>query len=423
MEPSVQQQIADRYRSLKTAIDDRKKTSAELANEYGAMGSLLLAVDYAEAAEPFYRHAEAISPGDMRWPYYLGHVYMAKSEPAKAIDSFERALRSRPNDVATLVWLGNVQLDQGRADLAEPRFSQALQLQPHLVAALFGLGRVALARRDYARAVEQLEAVLAADPRASIAHYPLSLAYRGLGDTTRAEAHLRQRGDLAIGPPDPLMAELRGLVHVAIPEQQRRVAQIANPDFIAGRQRMAVTDYRLDALVIDRRDVEYRFIEGRPRKYHIELRVAQLLVDVVGTVDVFHVEGDLGTLFRELDAQAVHHVPQAPPDADPDSVFDATGQLTRRITEFSPRRIEGARLLEQPAAVLSERDPLAVTQEQRHTELLFELVDVTAERGLRDMEPLSGPGDAQRIGNSNERFDVPEVHCGRILYQFCIPGH
>jgi len=136
MEPSVQTQITAAYSSLKTAIDGRTQTSTDLANQYGAMGSLLLAADYADAAELFYQHAEAISPGDMRWPYYLGHVYMAKTEPAKAVAAFERALRIQPNDVATLVWLGTVQLDQGRADLAEPRFSQALQAQPHGVAAL-----------------------------------------------------------------------------------------------------------------------------------------------------------------------------------------------------------------------------------------------------------------------------------------------
>jgi tetratricopeptide (TPR) repeat protein len=233
MEPPVQVQIADRYRSLKAAIDSGTKTSTELANEYGAMGNLLLAVDYADAAESFYLHAEAISPGDMRWPYYLGHVYMAKAEPPKAIDSFERALRIQPNDVATLVWFGNVQLDQGRPDLAEPRFSQALNVQPGVVAALYGLGRVALARRDYARAVEQLEAVLAVDRRASIAHYPLSLAYRGLGDTTRAESHLRQRGERAIGPPDPLMVELRGLVHGVAAEEKRGSRALDSGDYPA----------------------------------------------------------------------------------------------------------------------------------------------------------------------------------------------
>ena len=51
-----------------------------------------MAAEYFEAAEPYYLHAQALEPSEMRWPYYLGHVYMARAEPAKAIASFERAL-------------------------------------------------------------------------------------------------------------------------------------------------------------------------------------------------------------------------------------------------------------------------------------------------------------------------------------------
>jgi tetratricopeptide (TPR) repeat protein len=53
------------------------------------------------------------------------------------------------------------------------------------------------------------------DPRASIIHYPLALAYRATGDARRAEAHMRQRGTTDIGPPDPEMQELAGLLESA----------------------------------------------------------------------------------------------------------------------------------------------------------------------------------------------------------------
>ena len=143
----------------------------ELAESYGEVGNLLFAGEYTEAAETYYLHAQALAPNDMRWPYYLGHVYRLRGDLAKSAASFERALRLQPNDVATLVWLGNVRLDQGQPDVAQPLFVQALSLQPRLVAALFGAGRAALARRDYSRAVDQLEQALAADPRATIIHY------------------------------------------------------------------------------------------------------------------------------------------------------------------------------------------------------------------------------------------------------------
>jgi tetratricopeptide (TPR) repeat protein len=224
-EKPVQEQIAARYAALQSKPND--------ADAYGEVGNLLLAAEYYDAAEPFYLHAEAVAPQDARWPYYLGHVYMNRSVPDKAIASFERALQLRPGDIPTLVWLGNLRLDQGQPDRAEPLFEQALAGQPALVAALFGAGRAALAKRDYSRAVDRFERALAADPRATIVHYPLALAYRGLGDTNRAEAQLRQRGDADVAPPDPLMVALRDVLRSSRAEEERGDRALNNQDFDA----------------------------------------------------------------------------------------------------------------------------------------------------------------------------------------------
>lgn len=203
------------------------------ARAYGEMGRLLMAAEYFEAAEPYLLHAQAQAPEDARWPYYLGHVHMANADPGKAVGAFQRALQLKPNDVATLVWLGNLHLDEGQPELAEPLFTRAVSAQPRLVAGLFGLGRAALARRDFARAVDYLEQTLAADSRASVAHYPLALAYRGLGDTVKAEAHLRQRGGVEVGPPDPLMVELRGVLMGPVAEEARGLRALDAGDFRA----------------------------------------------------------------------------------------------------------------------------------------------------------------------------------------------
>jgi tetratricopeptide (TPR) repeat protein len=100
-----------------------------------------------------------------------------------------------------------------------------------VVSALFGLGQAALARREYAKAVDQFEQALAADPRESIAHYPLALAYRGLGNTAQAEAHLRQQGRVEVGPPDPLLTELRGLLQGPVAEENRGIRAMDGGDF------------------------------------------------------------------------------------------------------------------------------------------------------------------------------------------------
>lgn len=236
MEPPVRQQMAERNQALLALVAAPGTPAADLARAYGDMGTLLMAAEYFEAAQPYLLHAQALAPGEMRWPYYLGHAYMASAAPTKAVTAFQRVLRLQPADAATLVWLGNLYLDQGEPQLAEPLFSQALAVQPRMVAALFGLGRAALARREFARAADHLEQVLAADPRASIAHYPLGLAYRGLGDTARAETHFRRQGRVEVGPPDPLMVELRGLLRGAVAEEARGVRALDAADFRAAVQ-------------------------------------------------------------------------------------------------------------------------------------------------------------------------------------------
>lgn len=222
-EKAVQEQVAAAFTALQSNKSD--------AGAYGAVGNLLLAAEYYDAAEPFYLHAQSLAPDDPRWPYYLGHVYMNRAAPQKAIAAFERVLQLRPGDIASLVWLGNVRLDQGQPDLAAPLFEQALSKQPGVVAALFGAGRAALAQREYARAADLFERALAVDPRATIVHYPLALAYRGLGDTAKTDAHLRQRGTVDVAPPDPLMVAIRDLLASSAAEEERGERALNNRDY------------------------------------------------------------------------------------------------------------------------------------------------------------------------------------------------
>jgi len=214
--PSVQQQLRDVYASLQKKVDGTSTPTDQLALAYGQMGMLFLAAEYREEAEAALLDAQTFNPRDARWPYYLAQLYKTRGEAPKSAAAFARALELQPDDVPTLVWLGDARLDEGKPDEAEPLFSKALGLQPRSVAAQYGLGRVALAKQDYARAVSYLEKTLSFDPRATIIHYPLAMAYRGIGDQAKAQAHLAQRGTLAVKPDDPLMAQVDALLHSAI---------------------------------------------------------------------------------------------------------------------------------------------------------------------------------------------------------------
>jgi tetratricopeptide (TPR) repeat protein len=227
--PSVQQQLREQYTSLMGKIKSPGAT-VDLGEAYGEMGRLFMAAEYLDAAEACYLEAQTLMPAEMRWPYYLGHVYRKRGDLTRSAVFLERTLQLRPGDVPTLIWLGEVYLAQNRPDEAEAVLTKALSLQPGSVAVLFRLGRAALARKDYARAVEHLEKALARGEEAVIVHYPLAMAYRGLGELGKAETHLRQWRDVESDPPDPLMEELVGLLDSATAYEFRGIRALERQD-------------------------------------------------------------------------------------------------------------------------------------------------------------------------------------------------
>jgi tetratricopeptide (TPR) repeat protein len=230
---SVQMQLRERYGALTRTTADPKASPSDLANAYGAMGTLLMAAEYREEAEACLLNAEGLDPDELKWPYYLAHLYKDRGEATKSEAAFERVLRLQPRHVPALVWLGDAYLDQGRPEAAQPLFERALAEQPQSIAAIVGLGRAAPARSDYARAAEQLERALALNPRESSIHYPLAMAYRGLGQEEKAEAHLRLRGPGAIRPTDPLMLELETMLESAVAYEVRGAKALDERDWKA----------------------------------------------------------------------------------------------------------------------------------------------------------------------------------------------
>src|SRR4029450_600802 len=70
-------------------------------------------------------------------------------------------------------------------------------------------------QKYYVRAAQNLEQAPALDSKASIIHYSLAMAYRGLGDSRRAELHFQQRGTLQLEP-DPLRKALDEVLNSAL---------------------------------------------------------------------------------------------------------------------------------------------------------------------------------------------------------------
>ena len=227
MHPAVRAQLADAYRALEAAEPPRAGGASAGAPDrgrgdaHGALGMLLFAADYPAAAGRCLRRAARFAPGEFRWPYYLGHVSIRLGDLDRAVESFERALAIEPRDVAALVWLTHVLVDLDRPAAAERLLDRARAMHPDTQALLYQGGRAALAARDYREAVNRLEAALRLNPAATVIHYPLAMAYRGLGDLDRARDHLARSGSRtggrsaaggAVALSDPLLREVYTLL-------------------------------------------------------------------------------------------------------------------------------------------------------------------------------------------------------------------
>ncbi len=192
-----------------------------------------MAAEYRDAAEPAFLNAEALTPNERRWPYYLAHLYKLKGDATRA----DRVVRARPEGEARRsadACLARKRVSRpgtrgrGRAALRDG----ALDRSP-LGPVLFGLGRTALAKQDYSRAIDYLEQALTLDPKAVVIHFPLAMAYRGMGDVPKAEAHLRVRGPGDIRPPDPLMQELDAILESAVAYEVRGAAALDESNWVA----------------------------------------------------------------------------------------------------------------------------------------------------------------------------------------------
>ncbi|MFW6012091.1 MAG: tetratricopeptide repeat protein [bacterium] len=210
LEPAVAEQLTATRRQLQGLINAEGTDRASAAEAYGELGRLYHAYDFTGAAEPAYVNALQLAPEDHRWAYYLAYLYQQQGKFEHAEALYGRALEIRQTPAA-MIHLAEVYLDLERPDDAERVLRHALSGAPELPSAHALLGQVALSRKEYGLAVEYLEAALEAVPEANRLHYPLAMAYRGLGETDQAQEHLEQRGEVGVRPHDPLLDELQEL--------------------------------------------------------------------------------------------------------------------------------------------------------------------------------------------------------------------
>ncbi len=203
---------ADRKRIEALELQIRQSADAEpafLGQAYGELGMHYLAFERMASARPALTNAARLMGRDARWPYYLGVLAAEAGDHEAAVGHFEEARARDPEDAPTLLRLAESLIELGRWAEARPMIVSALERAPGEARGHALLGQIAQAQGDARTAATHLESALELQPAASSLYFPLSQAYRAMGEVEKADAALAQRGP---GPAslvdDPRMRDL-----------------------------------------------------------------------------------------------------------------------------------------------------------------------------------------------------------------------
>ncbi|TDI45985.1 MAG: tetratricopeptide repeat protein, partial [Acidobacteria bacterium] len=274
LEERVRDQLDSVHANLERVRAESEVTEAALGRAYGEAGMVYQAYNLHDTAASCYRNAARLEPDEFRWHYYLGHLHHDEGQEDDARVSLNRSLALRPGDIPATLLLARIEFESNRLDRAESLYRSILAAAAENPGALFGLGKTAVARKDYAVAVEHLEHARRRAPQATEIHYPLSLAYRGLGDAERALEHLEQRGDVPPPQDDPLLGVLVALAGGMRVHQLRGTALAQE-----GHYAEALTEFR-------------RAVESDPDEPLVRINLALTWIEF----------GDFSAARRELNA-------------------------------------------------------------------------------------------------------------------------
>ena len=141
---------------------------------------------YAEAAHE-YRQIVKSNPELHGIHYGLARALMrsgaGSAVAAEATWALRKELELNPNHGGALVELGELYFRNGELQEAAEQFSKLLKIAPEHFAATLGLAKVLIAQKQWANALNHLQAAEKIAPAEPAVQYNLMLAYRGLGRT------------------------------------------------------------------------------------------------------------------------------------------------------------------------------------------------------------------------------------------------
>jgi Tfp pilus assembly protein PilF len=185
-EAEVTLPVADSPVEVPDFAPSDKRVGALRWNDYGI--GLLLQGDLRGAERAFTRVTE-IDPSYADGFVNVARVRVQEGDPDGAQAMLGKALALAPNLAKAHYFHGLTLKTQGLYDEAIESFRRAASSYPRDRVVRNQIGRMHFLKREFPQAVAELSKTLEVDPEDLEAHYNLMLAYQGLGDMEKAEAH------------------------------------------------------------------------------------------------------------------------------------------------------------------------------------------------------------------------------------------
>ena len=206
LEPAVRAQIREAFQKAQANPND--------AEANGQLGMTLQAYELYQDATPCYQRARLLDPRSFNWAYYLATSNAATGANPAVVALLQEALRLNPDYLPARMKLAESLLAIGKLEECRRACDKLIQQAPGSARTQYMAGRVKAAMGETAAAVENYKTACELAPRYASAHYALSLAYRQLGDTTKAEEQLslyRQSQARVPQVDDPVLERLESL--------------------------------------------------------------------------------------------------------------------------------------------------------------------------------------------------------------------
>jgi Flp pilus assembly protein TadD len=182
------------------------------------------------------------APNNLEALNLLGSAYLAKRDPAKALETFRKILDLAPRDARSHYLVGLALLAQSNVTEATRSFQAALSLSPSFVDPLAQLVRIDLDAKRPDAAVARVQKQIAIAGDSAKLHELLGTVYLARGERERADAAFRKAIELS-------------------PRSADSFARLGDLDLAAGKynQALAIAE---SSLKLDPKNLKARLTEG-----------------------------------------------------------------------------------------------------------------------------------------------------------------